>query len=466
MPTAVHPVQDAFLRAVAEPPLSELWPQASCIFVGYSGGADSAALLSLTSAYCREHSIPCEAIHVHHGIRGPEADRDADACRSFCEKRGIVLHIRYADVPAYAETHHLGLEEAARQVRYGIFEEFLAAHPDSVCATAHSADDHLETVLFHLLRGSGIDGLCGIPPVRGRFVRPLLTVSAAQIRDYCAAENIPTVQDSTNGDTAYTRNFIRSEIVPRLRQITPSPEASAVRMSALLRTDADYLRDACRDALGEFAQKRAAPLSLLQPMPEAILHRAVGVLYENAAGEGDLSSVHVRDTAALIRKGKPGRIDLPGGMSARLFDGMLTVLSREECLVPEPPQFCAELRPGANFFAEFGFCIVLGGKNAQELSDGKNIYKLSTWYSFPYDTIQNGLLLRFRRAGDTVCVRGNTKTLKKLLNEKRIPPEKRARLPVLCDKEGILWIPGVYARIPETGEKTISVYNLADSFPV
>ena len=118
-----------------------------------------------------------------------------------------------------------------------------------MCATAHSADDHLETVLFHLLRGIGMDGLCGIPPVRGAYIRPLLGVSAADIRAFCAEEKLPYVLDSTNSDTSCTRNYIRAEIVPRLRQITPSPEAAAVRMSTLLREDVAFLRCAAREAL-------------------------------------------------------------------------------------------------------------------------------------------------------------------------------------------------------------------------
>ena len=462
MPTAVDPVRAAFLRAVTEPPLTELWSQAKTVFVGFSGGADSTALLFLTDRYCREHGVRCEAIHVHHGIRGEEADRDADACRLFCEERGIVLRIRSADVPAYAAERRLGLEEAARQMRYGIFGEFLDACPDSVCATAHSADDHLETVLFHLLRGSGIDGLCGIPPVRGRYVRPLLGASAAQIREFCEREALPFVQDSTNDDSAYTRNFIRRDIVPLLRQITPAPEASVLRMSSLLRTDAEYLHCACRTALGEYADGSWAPLALLQSMPDAILSRAIGQLYENAAGEGELSAVHIRDTTALVRKGMPGRIDLPRDMSARLFDGKLTFLSRRQCLVVPVPDFCEKLSPGANFYPDAGFCVVCGGKMMPEITDGENIYKLSTWYSFPYDTIQCGLHVRFRRSGDSVPVGGITKTLKKLLNEKKIPPEKRSRLPILCDGDGILWIPGVYARIPKTDGETIFIYTLAE----
>lgn len=463
MPTDAHPVQAAFRLAVTGSPLAGLLAKADTVFVGYSGGADSAALLALMAQYCRENGIHCEAVHVHHGIRGTEADRDAQACRDFCDRRNIPLHIRYADVPAYAAAHHLGLEEAAREVRYAVFGEFLDANPNALCATAHSADDHLETVLFHLLRGSGLDGLCGIPPVRGRFIRPLLSLSAERIRDFCEKEQIPAVEDSTNGDSTYTRNFIRHTIVPLLRQITPAPEGAAVRMSTLLRTDAAYLRQACRAALGEYAVRNEAPLSLLQDLPEALLSRAVGCLYENAAGAGDLSFVHIRDTTALIRKGMPGRIDLPRNMSARLYGGMLTILPREECIPQAPSDFRAALHPGENFFPEYGLCIVCGGKRREELTDGKNIYKLSTWYSFPYDTISKGLYLRFRQAGDTVQCGGQTKTLKKLLNEKHVPPEKRNRLPVLCDGDGILCIPGVYVRFLSDGDESLFVYCSARS---
>lgn len=270
------------------------------------------------------------------------------------------------------------------------------------------------------------------------------------------------MQDSTNDDSAYTRNFIRRDIVPLLRQIIPAPEASVLRMSSLLRTDAEYLRNSCRAALGEYADGSGAPLALLQSMPDAILSRAIGLLYENAAGEGELSAVHVRDTAALVRKGIPGRIDLPRDMSARLFDGTLTFLPRRQCLVAQASDFCEKLAPGANFYPDVGFCIVCGGKKMPEITDGENIYKLSTWYSFPYDTIQCGVHFRFRRSGDLIPVGGITKTLKKLLNEKKIPPEKRSRLPILCDGAGILWIPGVYARVPETDGETIFIYTLAE----
>lgn len=442
-----HPAEKAFARAMSSAPLAEALDGAAALLVGYSGGADSAALLTLMARWCAARAIPCEAIHVHHGIRGAEADRDAELCRTYCAFLGVPLHVRRADVPAYAEAHHLGIEEAARKVRYRIFDEILAVHPGALCATAHSADDHLETVLFHLLRGSGIDGLCGIPAVRGRFIRPLLGASAAEIRDFCKAEGIPAVQDSTNEDTAYTRNYIRAEIVPRLRRLTPAPEAAAVRMSALLRADAAYLQSAARDALGEWADDTAVPLARLTALPDALLSRAVSILYENAAGgRGDLAAVHIRDVTALVRGGVPGRIDLPGDYAARLFDRTLSILPREECAVHAPPEFCAPLAAGENFFPEYGFCLRIGGEMCPEVTDGKNIYKLSIWNSFPYATIQNELHVRLRRPGDTVRLRGMTRSVKKLLNEKKIPPEKRAWLPFVCAGEEILWIPGVYAR--------------------
>ncbi len=455
-----HPVKRTFAAAMERAPIGDAVRTATAVFVGYSGGADSAVLLTLMQAYCEKHALPCTAIHVHHGIRGAEADRDADACRQFCRERSIPLICRHADAPAYAAEHHMGMEEAARCIRYGIFEEILAAHPGAVLATAHSADDQLETVLHHLLRGSGIDGLCGIPPVRGAVIRPLLTVSAADIRDFCRAEQIPFVEDSTNTDDAYTRNYIRSEIVPRLRRITPSPEAAAVRMSELLREDAAYLDSAAEDALGDYAGASIAPVSCLQNLPDALLSRAVIRLYKNEAGAAEnLSSVQIRAVLALVRRGGSGQVSLPGGRAARLQYGMLDF--REEISCPIPPEdFEVPLHMGDNLFAEFGFGIRIREYDRdpprEDPPENINIYKLFIWNSFPSAIIQNELFLRFRRPGDTVRMGGMTRQVRKLFNQQSVPPEERNRRPVICDSKGILWIPGICARDSEVnGGKTV-----------
>jgi tRNA(Ile)-lysidine synthase len=465
----MHPVQKAFSAAMAQPPIAPLCRGIAAVFVAYSGGADSTALLTLMHAYCMEHGLSCTAIHVHHGIRGAEADRDADACSAFCRERGIPLILKRRDVPAYAEKHHIGMEEAARTVRYAVFDEILADRKDAVLATAHSADDQLETVLHHLLRGSGIDGLCGIPPVRGALIRPLLTVSAADIRDFCRTSALPFVEDSTNTDEAYTRNYIRREIVPRLRQITSAPETAITRMCALLREDAAYLDKAAVAALRDYANASLAPEEYLKDLPDALLSRAIIHLYENETGKAEnLTSAHIAAVMALVRRGGSGKIPLPGGRFARLEYGNLDF--RPEQTYPEAPpaDFCVSLHMGENLFPEFGFGIRME-EYAQppDIDDPaayiENIkfYKLFIWYSFPYDTIQGEISMRFLRPGDRIRQGGMTRQVRKLFNQYNVSPQWRIRCPILCDSAGILWIPRLGGRDtdhPKTGRSLVFSY--------
>ncbi len=441
---------------------------ASAVFVGYSGGADSAALLTLMQTYCAKHALPCTAIHVHHGIRGAEADRDAEACRQFCFERDIPLICRHADAPAYAAEHHVGMEEAARCIRYGIFEEILAAHPGAVLATAHSADDQLETVLHHLLRGSGIDGLCGIPPVRGAVIRPLLTVSAADIRGFCREEKIPYVEDSTNADDTYTRNYIRCEIVPRLRRITPSPEAAAVRMSDLLREDAAYLDAAAKDALRDYADASLAPVSYLKDLPDALLSRAIIHLYENEMGKAEkLSSAHITAIMSLVRRGGSGKITLPGGRCARQEYGNLDFRPARVRPDAPPEGFRAALHFGENLFPDFGFGIRLEeyaqapdlDNPAAYTTENINIYKLFIWNSFPHGTIRGEIYMRFLQPGDRIRQGGMTRQVRKLFNYWNFSPEDRIRWPIVCDDQGILWIPGVCTRDSEASGGNYTVFS-------
>lgn len=433
-------VREIFSRAV-----KDLLPEgAASLYVAYSGGADSAALLALMHEYAAGAHIPLTAVHVHHGIRGEEADRDAQACRAFCEENSIPLVIRYADVPALAEAWSVGMEEAARRVRYEIFEELIGGKEDAFLATAHSADDNLETVLFHMLRGAGTAGMGGIPASRGRYIRPLLGCTAREIREFCRAEGIPFVVDSTNADDAYTRNYIRGQIVPALCRITPSPQKAVGRMCELLRCDEDYLHGEAMRFLGEYAQGTGAPCDRLASLHDAVLSRALAILYENATGgRGNLTAAHVRDLCHLVRGGRCAEMSLPGSVKARVYNGEIAFLSD----TPEAPQdFLFPLTEGEHRFPEYGFgigCFVNEGEN---FPFDKNIYKLAICMSLPFDTIQGKAFVRFRRPGDRYRFGGMTRSVKKLLNEAKIPPEKRAVLPVFCDDNGIFWIPGFPVR--------------------
>ncbi len=265
--------------------------RAGTVILAYSGGADSTCLLHHLHAWCGKNGVTLAAAHVNHQIRGADADRDEEFCRTTCGKLQIPLFVLRKDVPALAKETGRGLEETARAVRYAFFDEVSAKLTGSpakaVIATAHNADDHLETVLFHLLRGSGTRGLSGIDPLRnGRYVRPLLMDSGTDIRAWCARYDIPYVTDATNADTDYTRNFIRHNIVPELEKICDDPRRSVLRMATLLRQDDDYFDGLVREYVpdGTFSIERAV-LNSLHP---AVASRLLLKLYGNCDGHTSL----------------------------------------------------------------------------------------------------------------------------------------------------------------------------------
>ena len=199
------------------------------VLVALSGGADSTALL----LSLRELGYPVRAFHLNHCLRGAESDRDEAFCRRLCEKLGVELTVERVDIAAAAGDS--AVEETARRIRYARLEH--AAHGAKI-AVAHNADDNLETMLFHLVRGTGAKGLTGIPPVRGRIIRPLIEVERREIEAFLRERGQDFVTDSTNADTAYTRNRLRQEVVPVLRELNPQAAQAAGRdLHAELCTD-------------------------------------------------------------------------------------------------------------------------------------------------------------------------------------------------------------------------------------
>ena len=199
------------------------------VHVALSGGADSVCLLYCMKSISEKHKFELKAVHVNHLIRleNDETFRDENFCISLCESLGVELDVVRINVPEKAVSLKCGLEEAARIVRYDYFSKF-----DCV-ATAHNATDNVETVLFHIVRGTAVYGLTGIPSVRNNIIRPLLNMKRSEIIEYLKAKNASYVIDSTNFDTNYTRNYIRNVIVPNMKKINPSFEEAVLRLVRL-----------------------------------------------------------------------------------------------------------------------------------------------------------------------------------------------------------------------------------------
>lgn len=219
----------------------DMLPRGGAVLCAVSGGADSMCLLHLLHTWAEEGGFRVCAAHYHHGMRGEAADADAAFVSDWCAGRGIPCVVERGEVYAEAERRGLGVEETGRQLRYEFLRRTAAELGCDRIATAHNADDNLETLLLHLARGAGLHGLAGIPPRRGEIVRPLLTTPRAAIEAYLEARQIPHVEDATNTDEYYARNRIRRQVVPVLRQLNPRLTESAAETMGYLRADNDYL---------------------------------------------------------------------------------------------------------------------------------------------------------------------------------------------------------------------------------
>ena len=247
-----------------------------------SGGADSVSLLTALCSVKEELGIEevC-ACHLNHGLRGEDSDSDERFCRELCGRLGVPLYAGKIDVSALVQKHE-SVEEAARKARYVFFEEALEHFGGGVLATAHNANDNAETVLLNLARGTGLKGLCGIPPVRRfgkngerRVIRPLIYCTRGEIEDWLRSIGQDYVTDKTNLSEDYTRNKIRRRVLPELAEINPSIVGVIGRMTRNLRTDSEFLEGLARKALEETREGRGWNAMSLSKLPEPIKARAV-----------------------------------------------------------------------------------------------------------------------------------------------------------------------------------------------
>lgn len=435
----------------------DLIKNASAIIVGFSGGADSAVLLSFFDSLKDELSEKkIIAAHVNHMIRGVEADRDEAFCKSFCENLGIPLEIARIDIPALCKSLGKGTEEVARAERYAFFEELSKKYPDSLIATAHNADDNLETVIFHIARGSGTKGLSGIAPVRDKkFIRPLLSCTSEEIRSFAKKTGIDYVTDSTNLDTVYTRNSIRHEISPLLYNLNPRVSDAALRLSASARLDCDFIEKEAERILYEGVTRER--LAKLHP---ALFQRVILSLFKQKAGHTcDLSEKNIKDCRALVLSKKSGSISLAGGLAFFADKNEVYIDTDPKYLSPDENATALPILLQKDFPLYFSdFCILLSENGNYVNVIDENVYKLSLHERLDCGKIDGKLWIRPRRAGDTIRKGNMTKKLKKLLCDADVPVKVRDTLPITVDGSGIIYVPYVGARdgaVPDKSTKKI-----------
>ena len=253
------------------------------ILCAVSGGADSMALIASLRELSGALSVTVSAAHLNHLIRGEEALRDERFVREYCEKNGIPFYCERVDVKKEAEHQKKGIEETARDVRYAFFERARLALSCDLVATAHTSNDNLETMLLNLMRGTGILGLCGIPPKRDRIIRPLIGVCRDEVEAYLREKGIDFVTDSSNLTDEYTRNEIRNDVIPKLIKIKPSVLRSAFVAADALRLDAGFIMSEAEKIAGSAKTEEngiAIDAELIASAHPAVSGRAVRLLFE------------------------------------------------------------------------------------------------------------------------------------------------------------------------------------------
>lgn len=282
-------------------------PEGSSVLCAVSGGADSMCLLHWLHALQQERRFRLYAAHFEHGIRGDESLRDAAFTEEQCHRLGVPFTLGRGDVPAFAAQQKIGLEEAARVLRYRFLEETADRLGCDRIATAHNQNDNAETMLMNLCRGAGTRGLAGIPPVRGRLIRPLLATDRASIEAYLRENDIPHIEDSSNQDDRNTRNRIRHQLLPLLEEMNPSVLAAFSRTASLLREDEEYLNRLAEEFLKEYRKENRIPAKELRKLDPVVAARVLRLL----CGTG----VSMERTKALLEFAKGterGVLELPG----------------------------------------------------------------------------------------------------------------------------------------------------------
>jgi len=416
------------------------------IIIGVSGGADSLALLNIFHEIKALFSLQLVAAHVHHGLRGKDADADAEFVEQICRDWQIPFYLKRADVRKLAADWGISEEEAGRRVRYEFFDQLLRDLNGQKIALGHHRDDQAETILFNLIRGTGIKGLQGMKPVReGKIIRPLLQISKEEIEQYCYEKGLKFRVDATNEENVYVRNRIRNVVIPYIKKhFNPNFSDSLVRMGDILAEEDQFLSCYTEELFNKWATISAGeisiPLEFLNDCCKAIRRRVIRLAVERMAGSmKDISYTHIEQILNIALDSSVGSmLDLPGNLRVKKDYEML----------------CFSSSKNSDSFSAFQYPIPVPGRvHIEDLNveitcrrvDRPDVLNRGPWCIYiDSDKIKGSLWVRNRRDGDRFQPLGmkGTKKLKDYFIDRKIPRDQRDAIPLVVDESNIVWVAG------------------------
>lgn len=411
------------------------------IIVALSGGADSVCLLHslYTLKNSGKYDFKLSAAHLNHCLRGDEALRDLDFSRSFAESLGCEFFSRSVDIVQWAKKLKVSTETCGRIKRYDFFDE-LSKSLKAVVATAHTASDNSETVIFNMARGSSIKGLSGIPPVRGKVIRPLLFVTREEVENYCHENNLSFVTDSTNLTDDYTRNSIRHKVIPVLKDINEGVNGNITRLSQSARLVDDFMTKSAKDAV----KNTECKCSALKQLHPALLGYCVNYIFLIKTGE-NINQNRLTELCCEIIKREKGAVQINDRYTAAVEKGHFII--KENCSG-------TEIKKGLVYL---NLDDIISGSYPKKVHVQGKIYTFESVEGFEVGTDGETCILDaekchgavFRTRDDcdvfTLKKRRVTKSLKKYFNEIKMPTEKRYSVPIIAVNNNVLWIDGIGA---------------------
>lgn len=421
------------------------------IVIGLSGGGDSVCLLLMLEKYIGEttRAPKLVAVHIHHGIRGEEANRDAAFCKNLCDAHKIEYHEHRYDIKAMAKEAHMSEEEMGRKARYETFSKYLPENGRGVIAVAHHKNDQAETVLFNLSRGSNIKGVRGMEPVAGNIIRPLLCLNRQEIEQWLHTNNIEYCTDSTNAGEDYSRNKMRNVVIPYLEEnINSEVVNNLCRFANGMAEIEDMMDILSRQTMDKYYQDSLLREAVVNE-PVALRKRVVYDILESLMGARDLENKHVEYVLSLLSHQCGHRIDLPKGIVVkRTYEGIL--FTKENNHGDSRPDNCGKNKP--SYAMSVREVTSEDARLIEDIISKKYSDDHYTKY-FDYGKIRQYIaknqcgevVMRHRESGDffTIDEQGRTKTVKSLLIDKKIKKDDRENIWLFAVGSHVLFIPGI-----------------------
>lgn len=412
------------------------------LIIGVSGGPDSMVLLDVLSEILPNKLI---VAHLNHKFRGLEADQDAKFVKDECMKRGITSIIKEQDVPQIMREVNLGAQETARLVRYDFLLDVAKEWNSDRIVLGHHADDQAETILMRIIRGTGMQGISGIPYIREfngcKIIRPLLDVNREQIEEYCRNNNINSVIDKSNLSTKYFRNDIRLNVIPYLSKYNKQITVHLNQLGKIAQEENEYFNKIAQNFIVDNVTKKdnksVLDIYALQTLDIALQKRIINLILKQHKSKQEISYKNVEDVIKILHDSHPSKsVDLPGIRVYRQYDKIIV----DSSLQREINDFKHQIEIPSDMY------LPAIGKRISVFIKDNNQEKLSNCEVFDYDKINNKfIIVRSKKDGDRIELYGSRgrKKIKDLYIEFKIPKDRRKEIPIIEADGRIIWIPGI-----------------------